>query len=73
MRVRERVNGPHKRFADRVHQRRRRERVPTVSTEERGDPALVLQPGDIYVEVQAVDALHLQRDVLAQDLGNASW
>src|SRR5713101_750766 len=37
------------------------------------DPALVLQPRDVGIQVHPVDALHLQRDVrdvLTQDFGD---
>jgi hypothetical protein len=47
--------------------------MPTMAAEEGGDPALVLQPRHVHVEVHPVDALDFQGDVLAQDLGDAPW
>jgi hypothetical protein len=35
-------------------------------------PGRVLQPRLVDVEVQPVDALHLERDVLGQDIGDAA-
>jgi hypothetical protein len=73
LRLHERLDRGQERPTDRLHQGRRRERLPAVPPEERGDPALVLQPRHVRVEVHAVDTLDLQGDVLTQDLGDAPW
>jgi hypothetical protein len=43
-----------------------------VVPEEADYPALGLEPGQEYAQVQAVDALHNQRHVLAEDFRGGS-
>ena len=59
-------------LADRVHQRRGRERRPAMAAEEPHHPVHVLQPGLVHVQVHPVDALHLHGDVLTQDISDAA-
>jgi hypothetical protein len=54
----------------RIHQRRRGELVTPTPDEEDRDPAAVLQPGLIDVQVHPVDALDLQHHVIRQDVSS---
>ena len=47
--------------------------MAAVEAPEMGDALLGLQPGDIEVEVQAIDALELEGDVILEDLSDGSW
>jgi hypothetical protein len=62
---REGLDGRYERLADWLHQRRGGERVAPVVAEEADHPALRREPGDVHIQVHAVDALHFQRHVLA--------
>ena len=68
----ERADGRDEGRADGLHQRRGGEGVPPVEPEEGDHPQLVLEPGDVHVQVQPVDALHFQGHMLGEDLGNAA-
>jgi len=70
---REGLQGPDEGLADRVHQGRGGKRVPAVVAEERDHAPLVLELGDVHVEVHAINALDFQRDVLPENLGDGSW
>ena len=73
VRLHEGVNGGDEPLADGIHQRRRGDGLAAVTPEEGGDPALVLQPRHVGVQVHPVDALDFQRDVLPQNLGDGPW
>ena len=66
------VDRGHKRAGDRVHERRGDKRVAPVAFEEPDHAEFVLQLGLVEVEIHAVDALDLKRDVLGEDLGGAA-
>ena len=69
----ERLDGLNEMPRDRLHEGRRRPRVAAVLAEEVHHAAYMLELRHIHVEVHPVDALDFQRDVLAQDLGDAPW
>jgi len=58
--------------ADRLQQHRRRDRVAAVAAEETNHSKFMLQFRNVSVEVEPVNALHFQRDVLAQDFGQGA-
>src|SRR5512135_1468222 len=60
-------------LADRVHESRGGEGLTAVEPEEGSDASFGLEPGLIDVEVHAVDALDLEGQVLAEDIGNGTW
>src|SRR5262249_3145378 len=60
-------------LADRLHEDRGRKRLPAVEAEERGDATVRLKARLVHVEVHAVDALDLEGDVAAQDIGDGPW
>lgn len=60
-------------IADRLHQRRRRKRRPAMKPKEVRHASIILQPRLIDVEIHPVDALHLQRHMLVEDIGRRSW
>ena len=47
--------------------------MSAMMVEEAGDPLFVLQIGHIHVEVLAVDTLHFQGDVVAEDFRDSPW
>jgi len=59
-------------LADRVHQRRGRERRATVPAEEAHHTSRVLQPGLVDVQVHPVDALHLQRHMTGENISGSA-
>jgi hypothetical protein len=61
----------HEPSADRVHQRRRREPGTPMTDQEPRRPARVLQPRLVHVQVQPVDALHLQHHMIGEDIGDS--
>jgi hypothetical protein len=63
----------HERHADGGHQDRGRKRVTSVRAEEGRHAAVVLQLGHVDVEIQPVDALHLQRRVLLENFAHGAW
>ena len=64
------LNRGHEPLADRRHQRRRRDRLPTVCPKEPHHPAHVLEPRHVHVQVQPIDPFHFQRHVLGKNLGH---
>jgi len=60
-------------FADRIHQRRRRERLPPMRFEEPRRSLGTLQPGYVRVEVHPIDPLQLEGHVLFQNLAHSMY
>jgi hypothetical protein len=60
------------RLGHRRHQRRRRERVPTMEVEERRRALRILQARLVDVAVHPVDRLDLERDMPVQDIGHSA-
>ena len=61
------------RLGDGIHQNAGSELMAEMKTEEGGHPSRPLQRGHVHVEVHAVDALHFQGDVLADNIGDTPW
>jgi len=59
-------------LADRVHQRRGRERLAPMSPEEPHHPVDVLKLRHVQVAEHPVDRLDLQRHMFVQDISNAA-
>ena len=57
--------------AHRLHQRRRRQRLPAMLAKESHDPHLVLQPRHEHVEIHAVDPLDRKLHMMTEDIGYA--
>ena len=60
-------------LTDRGHQGGGSESVSAMESEERGHSPVVLEPGDVHVEVHAVNAFQIQGDVLADDFRDGLW
>jgi hypothetical protein len=61
----------HEGAAHRLHQRRRRLRLPAMLAEEPHDPGLVLQPRHEHVEIHAIDPLDRKLHMMAEDIRHA--
>lgn len=61
----------HEAAAHRLHQRRRRQRLPTMLAKESHDPHLMLQPRHEHVEIHAVDPLDRKLHMMTEDIGHA--
>jgi hypothetical protein len=70
VRLSEVVNVRDEGLGHRIHQRCRGELITPVPDEEDRDPAAVLQPGLIDVQVHPVDALDFQHHVIGQDVSS---
>ena len=66
------LDGANEPLADGVHQGGRGEGMPSMETEERCHSRFGLETGDVDVEVQTVDPLHLQGNPVAKDLRDAT-
>jgi hypothetical protein len=60
------------RLGHRVHQRCRGVVVAAVAHEEALHPTAVRQPGLPHVQIHPVDRLHLEGDVIVEDIGDAA-
>ena len=67
------LDGRHEGLAHWSHERRGRKQLAAMRPEKPRHAALGLQPGDVHVEVHPVEAFHLERRVLAQDLTHRAW
>jgi len=59
-------------LGDPVHQHRRYEREPEMDLKEPDHPELVLEARLVEVQIHPVDALHLERHVVGQDIGHGA-
>jgi hypothetical protein len=70
--LREPMHRPDEPVADGGQRRRRRDRQPELPLHITDQPRGVLQPGQIHVQEHPVDALHLKRDVLGEDISHSA-
>jgi hypothetical protein len=66
------VNRGDEPLADRIHQRRGRERLAPMNPEEPHHPVDVLQAGHVQVAVHPVDRLDLQDQMIGQDISDTA-
>ena len=59
-------------LADRLQQRRRREGMAPMVTQERHHPLHVLQSRLVDVQIHPIDALHLESDMSGENLSSAA-
>jgi hypothetical protein len=63
-------DGRHESIVHRLEQRRRRDRIAEIITQEVAEAAGRLQLGHVRVQIQPVEAPHFERDVVTDNIGD---